>query len=96
MNSIEALNELIDEIKYTHSDGKTLTAYDAKLIKVIKEDLNALNIILTKEIDIKRLKGCDDFEQYNAFIFIKFQLEGEVSYKLITNKEFKLLKGVIK
>ena len=52
MNSIEALNELIDEIKYTHNDGKTLTEYDAKLVEIIKKDLEAL-VVLKKYFRIK-------------------------------------------
>ena len=44
MTSKEALNDLIDEIKYTHNNGKTLTEYDQKRIDIIAKDLEILEI----------------------------------------------------
>ena len=45
MTSKQALNDLIDEIKYTHNDGKTLTSYDQKRIDIIAKDLEVLDIL---------------------------------------------------
>ena len=56
MTSKEALNDLIDEIKHTHNNGKTLTEYDQKRTDIIAKDLEVLEI-LRKNIDVDLLKA---------------------------------------
>lgn len=43
--NVNELQDIIEEIKYTHNDGKTLTNYDAKRICVIEEHLKILEIV---------------------------------------------------
>lgn len=45
MTSKQALNDLIDEMKYTENDGKTLTSYDQKRVDAIMKDLEVLEIL---------------------------------------------------
>lgn len=42
MTGIEALNQLAEEIMYTHNDGKTLTHYDSVRYDAIMNDLKRL------------------------------------------------------
>jgi hypothetical protein len=56
MTSKQALLDLADEIKYTHSDGKVLTEYDNKRVKIISEDLCRLrNAKFVLECEIEDL-----------------------------------------
>lgn len=84
MNSKEALDQLIDEIKYTHNDGKTLTNYDAKLVKVIKKDLEVLEIIKNKLLYVKDTCG-NTLNKDNKVICL-------YNNYFLSNKEYKLLK----
>ena len=55
----KALEELADEIKYTHNDGKTLTEYDSVLYEAILNDLNRLEKIEKEaETNIKTNRQC--------------------------------------
>lgn len=45
MTSTQALYDLIDEIKYTHNDGVSLTPFDQKRIDIIAKDLEVLEIL---------------------------------------------------
>lgn len=72
MTSKQALNDLIDEIKYTHNDGKTLTSYDQKRVDVIKKDLEVLQEL--KKILLK----ADRIENH-----VINQDEDEVKYEVI-------------
>ena len=40
LTPLDALDDLEDEIKWTHSDGKKLTGYDEARVKVIRKALN--------------------------------------------------------
>lgn len=56
MTSKQALEEIIDEIKYTHNDGKTLTPFDKKRIDIIAKDLELLDILkgIVKIVDCSK------------------------------------------
>lgn len=45
LTPLDALDDLEDEIKWTHSDGKKLTHYDEERVKVIREALSNYEII---------------------------------------------------
>ena len=45
LTPLDALDDLEDEIKWTHSDGKKLTGYDEARVKVIREALSNYEII---------------------------------------------------
>lgn len=57
MTSKQALEDIIDEIKYTHNDGKTLTPFDQKRIDIIAKDLEVLEIL-------KRIVKVVDYSKY--------------------------------
>jgi len=90
MNSLQALEDLIDEIKYTHSNGKDLTDYDQERIDAIEEDLKALGFLRPL------IRGRIDFARYIDFDNIVLCIrdkEGKVLYWIpIDSKEYEFLK----
>lgn len=48
MTGKEALNNLIEELKWCCNDGKELRAYDKKMIEPIQRDLEMLEILKNK------------------------------------------------
>lgn len=55
MTGKQALYDLIDEIKYTHNDGVSLTPFDQKRVDIIAKDLEVLEQIKVKiDEEIKR------------------------------------------
>lgn len=55
MTGKQALYDLIDEIKYTHNDGVSLTQFDQKRVDAIMKDLEVLEQIKVKtDEEIKR------------------------------------------
>lgn len=97
MTSKEALEELADEIKYTHNDGKTLTHYDSVRYNAIAKDLKkldklerAIKIIVRKDVCPTNLYSAIDYDKY------KFAVEFDKIDKewILTKEEFELLKEV--
>ena len=57
MTSKDALKDLIDEIKYTHNDGVSLTPFDQKRVDIIQKDLDVLEILK----GIVSIKDCSEY-----------------------------------
>lgn len=106
MTGIEALNELAEEIMYTHNDGKTLTHYDSVRIKIIQQDLDRLKK-LEKAIEILEKKRLSivyfvyeiradnnkrNYSDYKYWTFNRVKSKDD----LLTEDEFELLKEFLK
>ena len=59
MNGKQALYDLIDEIKYTHNDGVSLTPFDQKRVDIIAKDLEVLKVLkgILKVYCVKRKRN---------------------------------------
>ena len=57
-------------------------------LHIIKNVLKALKIIKEKRVDVGWLISCENIEQYNNVI-------GTATHKLLTQKEFNLLKEIL-
>lgn len=88
MTGKEALLDLIDTIKYTHSDGKTLLSYDKKITDIIMKDLEVLEILKKHEPNFWWLKILTKVEEYNK----KYIDIPALKKRILTEEEFKLLK----
>ena len=85
LSSKEALEKIVDEIKWTHNDGKTLTRFDKEQVDIIEKELNALEIIKKysfvfvekgelksgKYADIELLLDETDFENQEEYELLK-------------------------
>ena len=94
MTPLEALNDIIDELKWCCNDGKTLRKYDETRVKVIEKSLKVLEIIKRKNVDIGFMKYLIEMN-YNVNNYnITFD-EDDTDY-MLTQEEFNLLKEVLK
>lgn len=84
MTSKEALNNLIEELKWCCNDGKTLREYDKKMIEPIQRDLEILEQL--KEIlsmdYLVRVYGYDMAKRLQTYLksndIVKGWLENEI------------------
>lgn len=70
MSGKEALNNLIEELKWCCNDGVELTDYDKSMIEPIQRDLEILDI-LKKSVDVKELK----YKIVDAYVNRKIEIE---------------------
>lgn len=70
MSGKEALNNLIEELKWCCNDGIELTDYDKSMIEPIQRDLEILDI-LKKSVDVKELK----YKIVDAYVNRKIEIE---------------------
>ena len=84
MTSLEALNDIIDELKWCCNDGKTLRKYDETRVKVIEKSLKALEIIKFHHFSFDAFNLSSNAIDYNS-CFIN-------SMRWITQEQYDLLK----
>lgn len=89
---LEALANIVDEIKYTHSNGKVLTDYDKEQVDIIQKELQALEIIKNKKVNLFKIWVYDDYEQYKYYYPFG---EYHAIEAMLTLEEFELIKEVV-
>lgn len=96
MTGIEALDQLAEEIMYTHNDGKTLTEYDSVRYDAIANDLKRLEklekvveILNRTRISQRRIMYSKDYNDFQERSMCDYE-------RILTQQEFDLLKEVFK
>ena len=84
LKGLEALEKIVDEIKWTHNDGKTLTRFDKEQVDIIEKELKALEILKNKKTDINLLLN-NGLDFYNSCFYPR----------KLTQEEYELLKEVL-
>ena len=91
LSSKEALEKIVDEIKWTHNDGKTLTRFDKEQVDIIEKELNALEIIKNKKVNLFHIWIFNDYEQYKLhYPFSEYNARED----MLNQEEFDFLKEV--
>lgn len=89
MTGKEALLDLIDTIKYTHNDGKTLLPYDKEITDAIMADLETLRII-KEHYHFSVVQKCFDgyYHYYLCLYMNRTEYCSEITYQeYLTLKE---------
>lgn len=92
IKGLEALANIVDEIRYTHRNCKFLTDYDKKQVDIIEKELKALEIIKKKRVNVHKFMWCI-FKKYSAFHYNFYFCEEDDQF--LDEEEFELLKEIL-